>query len=733
MSPRGSDDSSQPRVPRRRRARAELLALVLLASATLVAYAHVCTNDFFNLDDYEYVLENPHVRALTFTNIGWALTTFHSGNWHPLTWLSLQLDYQLFGGNPFGYHLTNLLLHVVNTLLLFAAWRWMTGAVWRSAWLAALFAVHPLHVESVAWVAERKDVLSTLFWVLTMLTYARYAERPSLRRYLPVVLAFGLGLTAKSMLVTLPFVLLLLDWWPLRRWQAESVRRLLGEKTPLFVLAAGAGVLVLLAQATGKLVTSLEELPLPWRIANALVAYVRYLAMTIWPSDLTVYYPHPRDTLSPAMAAGAGLLLAGLTVLLVRQGRCRPYLTVGWLWYLGTLVPVIGLVQVATQALADRYTYVPLIGLFLIMAWGIPDLAGGWRYAPAVVAVPAIAVVAVYLVATWVQVGYWRDSITLWRHTLAVTTDNYVAHSNLGVALRREGRMEEAMRHFAEALRLRPDLPGMRNSMGVALLDQGQTEEAIGHFTAALRLDPRDPRTYFYLGTALLRQGKIEDAVQQFSEALRLNGELTDAHVGLGVALWQKGELDGAEGELTAALAIDPDGPQAALTHYQLGEVLEEHGKLTEALPHYAEAVRLRPDDVRFHCALAWVLAEQSQTEAADAHYRQALELNPSWPEALREAAWSLAVQTDCRPRAAARAVKWAQQAWQATGNQDARCLDTLAAAYAAAGRFDEAARTARKALERARLTRQDELVSAIRDRLERYEKGKTVRDSARH
>ena len=548
-------------------------ACLLLIGATGIAFAPVLDNDFFNLDDPEYVTDNPHVwGGLTFPNIGWAFTTFHAANWHPLTWLSLQLDVEINrltlgeadGLAPSGFHRTNLVLHGTNALLLFLAWRGLTGAVWRSAFLAALFAVHPLHVESVAWVAERKDVLSTFFWMVTLLVYTGFVRRPGVGRYLAVVLVLALGLLAKPMLVTLPFVLLLLDYWPLGRFRAGqpgysiSWRGAILEKIPLFALAAADGVMTLLAQSKGKLVTSLEEVRFLARVGNALVAYLRYLGLTLWPHDLAVYYPHPRDRLSAWAVAGAAALLATLTALALALARRRPYLAVGWLWYLGTLLPVIGLVQVATQALADRYTYVPLIGLFLIISWGLPDLASRWGLSPVALAPPALIVLVVLIAATRVQVGYWRDSIPLWKHTLDVTKQNYVAHSNLGAALLSRGKPEEALRHFKAALELRPDLAGMQVGVGGVLLDQRKPAEAIPYFLRALETDPDDPRTHLYLAIAYRSRRQNEDAVRQFLEALRLHPELGEAHYGLALVYLDQDELAEAERHFTAARATNP-------------------------------------------------------------------------------------------------------------------------------------------------------------------------------
>jgi tetratricopeptide (TPR) repeat protein len=613
-----------------------VMALALVC-ATWLALGPVVGNGFINLDDYDYVVQNPYVRTgLTSRNLQWAWTTFHSANWHPLTWLSLQWDAELSGPDqndvlsPRGFHRTNLILHTINVVLLFLVLRRMTEAVWRSAAVAGLFGLHPLHVESVAWIAERKDVLSTCFWLLTMLAYAKYAERPSLPRYAAVVLTFALGLAAKPMLVTLPFVLLLLDYWPLGRVRSlagtvgngtdqASPRRvalysLVLEKLPLVGLAAASCVLTLAAQTQGKLVTSLEELPFLIRLENAVVAYVRYLGMTIWPRDLAAYYPHPGATLPAWQVIGAALSLLSVSVGVIWTARRRPYLAVGWFWYLGTLVPVIGLVQVASQALADRYTYVPLIGLFLMATWGLPDLVSRWGYPQAaLVPVVGIVLIACAIAARW-QVGYWSNSVTLWKHTLAVTSQNYVAHSNLGAALLNQDKAAEAQKHFEAALRLRPDLPGMHNGVGAVLLAQHKTEEALSYFEKALTLDSHDAKTWTYLGMANLGLERIEEAVARFGTALEIDPKLLDAHLGLGLALMKQGKVEEAERQFREVLSIDPDQADA---HRYLGAIVQQQGNLVEAIEHYGHAVRLKPRLLLYRASLAAALEDLAAAYAA--------------------------------------------------------------------------------------------------------------------
>jgi len=442
--------------------------------------------------------------------------------------------------DPGWHHFSSLLFHTANSLLLFLALNRMTGGLWRSAFVAGLFALHPLHVESVAWVAERKDVLSTFFLFLTLLSYIWYVERPGFYRYLLIILSFVLGLMAKPMVVTLPFVLLLLDYWPLGRlpvgrlqgasvppidtpmgsknWVSQA-RPLLWEKIPLFVVAAVSSVITYLAQDSHNAVKTLIKFPLECRLANGLVSYTNYLAKMFWPKDLAVFYPHPGQSLPIWQAVLAGLILLIISIAVIRLGRRYPYLPVGWLWYVGTLVPVIGLVQVGEQAMADRYTYVPLIGLFVIIAWGVPDLVSGWAYGRTALAVTAAVVLSVLMVSTWKQLHHWKSSTALFEHTLDVTGGNSVAHFGLGNALLEEGKTAEAIHHYSEALRLDPGYVGARINWGIALLDQGRPADAINHFFEVLRINPEDGRVYLNLGVALAREGRTAEAMDYYFEA----------------------------------------------------------------------------------------------------------------------------------------------------------------------------------------------------------------------
>jgi Flp pilus assembly protein TadD len=588
---------------------------LLLITVTLAVFWQVSNHEFVNFDDDDYVSENPHVQSvLSRQAIIWAFTATRAANWHPLTWLSHMIDCQLYGLNPSGHHLTNVLFHLVNTLLLFLLLNRITGASWRSGFVAALFAVHPLHVESVAWVAERKDVLSTLFWLLTMWAYIYYVEKPRLHRYLFTLLTFALGLMAKPMLVTLPVVLLLLDYWPLKRFeigqsasglpatsqpstitekQGAQAFRLLLEKTPLFVLAAVSSVVTFIVQKSGGAVGALEVYPIKIRVANALVSYVSYMVKMIWPQNLAAFYPHPGQSLPIWQAAAAGLLLLLISIAVIRAGRRQPYLAVGWLWYLGTLVPVIGLVQVGAQAMADRYTYVPLIGLFIMAAWGVPELLARYRFQRTVLATLATILLVTLLLVSKRQVRHWQNSLTLFQHAVEVTADNYVAHDSLGNALAQQGMLDQAIVHYRESLRIKPNLVNAQNNLGVALLQQGEINRAMVQYYEALRLKPDSAETHNNLGVALFTVGQLDQAIGHYLTAIKLDPNFAKAHNNLGNALARKGKLDEAISQYSRALELKSNYPEA---HNNLGVALAQREKFRKAIAHFKRALQLKPD-----------------------------------------------------------------------------------------------------------------------------------------
>jgi tetratricopeptide (TPR) repeat protein len=563
-----------------------LLLCLVLTIAILAVFWRVQDHEFVNFDDGTYVCNNSQVRnGLTWHGVAWAFTTIHANFWHPLTWLSHMLDCELFGLNPAGHHLTNLLLHIANTLLLFLVFHRMTNAVWRSAFVAALFALHPLHVESVAWASERKDVLSTLFWMLTIWAYVLYVECPDFKRYLSVLLCFVLGLMAKPMLVTLPFVLLLLDYWPLGRlpfkpaadadaqqiedfkhtnYPGKPAFHLLLEKVPLLVLAVASSIVAFFAQQHGGAIKSVASFPVEVRVANALLSYLGYIGKMIWPTNLAAFYPHPGGTVTIWQAALAGLLLLVVCALTIRLAKGRPYLPVGWLWYLGTLVPVIGLVQVGDHSMADRYTYVPLIGLFIVMAWGLPDMLAGWPHQRAALATLTAGLLAALMICSRLQVRYWQDSITLFQHALCVAPDTPPAHTNLGVAFAAQGEVEKAIWHYAEALRIEPNYLEARINLGGALAGQGKFDEAIAQYVEALRIKPDFAGAHYNLGNALVRHGRLAEAIAHYSEAVRITPGDAEAHNNLAIALAAGGRRTEAMAHFRQALRIEPDFRDAA-------------------------------------------------------------------------------------------------------------------------------------------------------------------------
>ncbi len=584
--------------------RHDLWILLALALATLVVYLQVLSHQFISLDDDIYISENPIVaRGLTLSGIAWAFTTFHTGNWHPLTWLSHMLDCQVFGLNAGGHHFINVLLHVANTLLLFWFLRRVTGSHRRSAMVAALFALHPLHVESVAWAAERKDMLSALFGLLSLLAYTRFVETRSRKHFGFVALYLALGLMAKPMLVTWPFVFLLLDYWPLRRidWEpetgwkqfAKSWLPLLREKLPLFGLVFLSMIVTYIAQSHGGTVRALEDVPLSVRLANVIVSYAKYLVATFWPTGLGVYYPFPPGGIPAWQVIGALVLLAAVTVVAVREAEPRRYFIVGWLWFLGTLVPVIGLVQVGGQMMADRYHYLPSIGLFLLIVFGLVELAAAWRIARGYLAATAAIVLFVFASLSAIQIYRWRDSVALFEHTIAVTTDNLLVQYNLGHYLGRQRRFDEARAHFVEALRIKPDFFDALMNMGITASEQGQPVEAIGYFERALRVQPASTKAHAELALAFAKQGKPTEALAEFRRALELAPQDAGIRANLGLMLARQGDVTGATEQLNEAIRINPDSAEA---HNNLGLVLLASGKAAESIPHFSAAVRLKPD-----------------------------------------------------------------------------------------------------------------------------------------
>jgi len=590
--------------------RPDRVILLGLAVITFGIYAQVIGHQFITLDDPTYIQENPMVnRGVTLAGLAWAFTTFHATNWHPLTWISHMIDCQLLGTNAGRHLLVNALIHVANTLLVFWFLLRTTHARWPSALVAALFALHPLHVESVAWASERKDTLSTFFGLLSLIAYVRYAEAPSISRYAWVAVTLAVGLLAKPMLVTWPFVMLLLDYWPLSRFKrpgverhqgsashseaATATARLVWEKLPLFALAAVSVIITFLAQSHGGAVRTFAAAPVVFRLSNALVSYSKYLLLTFWPHDLAVYYALAPTGIPAWQIIGAALLLIGITTLCLFQRGIRPYLIVGWLWFLGTLVPVIGLVQVGGQTMADRYFYIPSVGLFIALVFGLADVAKSWRFAPSLSAGIAGGALVILATLTNAQIQRWRDSLTLFEHTLAVTPPNLHIEHNLGLAMGASGRYEKAAAHFEKALQIAPDFYDGLVGMGVTRMNQSRLPEAIEYFQTAIRLQPDKPTAHVQLGRALWKQNRDEAALEEMGRASELAPKDADIRADFALALELVGRIPEAIEQFHEALRMNPNDAEA---HANLGLALLASGKSRESIPEFEMALRLKPD-----------------------------------------------------------------------------------------------------------------------------------------
>jgi tetratricopeptide (TPR) repeat protein len=638
----------------------QTLVALLLAVGTLGVFAKACGNGFLTWDDGAYVTNNANVRGgLTAAGLIWAWQPDSATcNWHPLTWISMQLDAQVTGADQaWGFHLTNVLLHVANTLLLFGVLIRLTKSLWPSALVAALFALHPLRVESVAWVAERKDVLSCLFWLLTLWAYAWYAERPGIARYLGVVALFTLGLLSKPMLMTLPFVLLLLDYWPLGRVEGEGRRAkgeeptsgscigheplpstlqsppsthvpthprlatLLLEKLPLLLLAAACGVMTVYAQRPAT--SGLESMPISLRLENAVMTYLWYLGQMMWPARLSPFYAMPANMLPAWQLATALTVLGATTVLAVTVRRRFPYLPVGWLWYLGTLVPVIGIVQVGVQGAADRYTYIPLIGIFVALGWGLADLAGHWRLSRPVIAVPVLAALAAFAAVTWKQIDYWHDTIALWRYAARIQPNNDLALINLADALLAEKR-PETIDCLQRLLEMHPDEAPSYYNLGTALIRLGRLNEALPYFRHAVQLAPENAEAHNQLGRALQLQGDWEQAIQEYSKALQIQPHHSKAHSALACALAQVGKTAEALPHFVVGIQAEPDNAELRRNY---GLALQTQGALKRAQEQFAEAVRIKPDFAAAYESLGAVCALQGKKDEASQAFQEAARL----------------------------------------------------------------------------------------------------------
>jgi tetratricopeptide (TPR) repeat protein len=772
---------------------------LLIAVSVGIVFWQTIYYGFVDFDDDVYVFNNPVVSAgLTLKGMVWAFTHVESSNWHPLTWISHMLDCQLYGLNPGGHHLTNVSLHMVTAVLLFLVLRQMTGALWRSAFVAMVFAVHPLHAESVAWIAERKDVLSGLFFMLTIGAYVRYARLPwSGMRYTLVLALFGLGLMCKPMLVTLPFLLLLLDFWPLNRWQSrgagqptfrlagrEIPKRLILEKIPFLGLAFASCAVTLFAQQE-----AIASLPLSLRVDNALVSYIVYLAEMLYPARLAVFYPHPVDGLASWKIILSLVLLVAITGGAVAASRNRPWLLTGWFWYLGMLIPVIGILQVGAQAHADRYTYLPQIGLYILLTWMVADLCAAWRHGRKLIGVLASAVLVALIMCARIQASYWKDSESLWTHALACAPDNLTARINLGNALLQQGKVDAAMKNFQIALQLAPESAEASYNLGNALLlkgepeaaaicfekaleirpnyveahinlgnacfQQGNVNEAISHFRRALELKTGDAKVYYDLGNALSKNGETDKAIICFQQALHLNPDDAEALNNLGIALLQKDKVDEAIKRFQQALQFKPNDAQScynlgiALLHkgstneamarfqraldlkpdyseacYNLGMAFLQKGDLEKAMNHLHRVLQIKPDDAQACYNLGNIYVQKGALDQAVLYFQRALQIDSNYSDAQNNLAWLWATAPSPSMRNGQKALVLAQQANRDAGGKDPDILDTLAAACAEAGQFDDARKNAKNAIQLAQAAGNRDQVDQLSGELKLYEAG---------
>lgn len=656
---------------------AKIAVCLILVVIVGLAFGRSLGADFVNYDDSEYVYENPHITSgVSLTNVWWAFSHIHAANWHPLSTISHMIDCQIYGLRPWGHHLTNVVLHALAAVLLFLALCELTKSlssqrstlnyIWPSAFVAALFAVHPLRVESVVWISERKDVLSGVFFMLTLFAYARYAraDRPRLGKYFLVVGFFALGLMSKPTLVTLPFVLLLLDCWPLQRmqgaWSKERAREgsgrksqvggqkcyasapqqlntssfcsLIVEKVPLFVLAGVSCVITIFAQK--KVIAGNLRMNFLERLSNALITYVAYLGEMVWPSHLVVSHPYAEKFHNLPQAVASLLLITAVSVVCLVWRKRYPFLLVGWLWYLGMLVPMIGLVQVSTQARADRYTYLPQIGVYLAIAMIAVVLIQSLRIRRRIVAASAFVIVLVLICCSYTQARYWRDTETLWRHALDSSTYDYIAHDSLGYALLQKGEIDQAITEYRRALEIKPDYADSHNNLGNALLQKGFVDEATEHYRRALEIEPEFAEPHNNLGNVLFKQNRIDEAIEQYKIAAAKRPDFAEVQCNLGNAFIVKGDWDQAISYLRAAIRTDNHYAQA---HDKLGVALAASGKADQALAEFQEALRLDPNYAEAHFNLGYLLAHSGRHNQGVEHLLKAVHLRPNYPEAKQE------------------------------------------------------------------------------------------------
>ena len=667
------------------------IAIALVALIWIV-FGQTLTHGFVNFDDESYVYANPVVsRGISPHSIAWAFTHIVSHNWHPLTTISHMLDCELFDLRPGGHHFTNVFLHTIATILLLIGLYQMTGALWRSAFVAALFAIHPLHVESVSWVAERKDVLSAVFFMLTIIAYARWTRRQSVGRYALMAILFACGLMSKPMLVTVPFVLLILDYWPLQRFQEKSVSvaRLVIEKVPLIILSIPVGIITMLIQRRG--INSLGNVSLPWRIGNALVSICIYLRELVWPAGLAVFYPHPGKSLPLWEIGFAIVLTVAFSIAAFTMRKTRPWIASGWLWYLVMLIPVIGIIQVGSQAHADRYSYLPQIGLYVAITWAAADLSRRWARRAIILTATATFSIVALVGGAWTQVRSWRDSEALWTRALNVA-ESALAHERLASALIDTGRLDDAIVQAQLAVNMDPSDANAHNDFGVALARKGQPEMALAHFSKALESDPSLPRLQYNIANALAA----------------------------------KGDATGAKDHYQKQLELDPNFAEA---HNNLASVLLHEGRFEEANQQLHDALRLKPNYAEAHNNLAVVLAQKGEVEAAIRQWEQTLSIDRDNLDAHSNLAWVLATSPDSSIRNGPAALEHAERALSLSGGSNARIWRLVAAANAELGRFDAAIRAAERALQLAQRDNNAVLVQTLDSNILSFRNSAPLRD----
>jgi tetratricopeptide (TPR) repeat protein len=705
-----------------------ILISLALVMATAAVFWQVRTHEFVNYDDNDYITENYMVkRGLTWGGVVWAFSGGHANNWHPLTWMAHMLDCQLFGLNSGAHHLVNAGFHVANTVLLFFLLQAIAGGLWRSAFVAALFGLHPLHVQSVAWASERKDTLSTLLWFLIMWAYAAYARRTSTAKYALVLGLYALGLMAKPMLVTIPLVLLLMDYWPLgrlrfhaKKGQGVPLSRLIWEKAPMFVMTVLSSIITFLAQLK-ETVVSTAQLPLYERTTNAIVAYSHYVIQLFWPGKLAMLYPISLQ-IPWWKIVGSLAFLATTTYLVLRYGTRHRYLVFGWFWYVITLIPVIGFVQVGSQAVADRYTYIPYIGLFMILAWGAGDLVHRLHIRRLFLLPPALAVLCVCAVYAHEQVGYWKNSEVLLRHTLEVTPDNCLVHNNYAITMDQKGNIDEAIKHYLEALRIKPDFPEVHNNLGAAYDKTGKHDEAFQQYLEALRLKPEYPDALYNTAASYRMRGKIDEAIEYYKKVLQLRPDYVGANFDLGGILFSRNQYAESIAHYEAALDVIPNYPEG---HNNLACVLVAAGKKDEAIAHLRRALQLKPNYPDAYKNLAVIFRKDGRIGEALENYRAAIQAAPDRLDLANDLAWLLATSPDASTRNGNEALSIAERCNQATGGKSEVVLDTLGAAYAAVGRYEDAVKSAQQAVDICKSKGALQQAKDLEARLQLYKAGK--------